>query len=134
MTRDRTARMLAGLVALIMLTACLLHTFGIAGAYVAIDSSSLPESLRGGAKALWLANSVTLLAASLFFGWTALRKDSVDGITLFSFACIPSGSAVSLYAFMPGFVGAHLMLLAALLAFGALVLSLLLQVPSRSSR
>jgi hypothetical protein len=73
----------------------------------------------GSLKALWLADSLTMLTLAGILGWIAAKPSAGTRPILMLIAFIPASTALLLYTFLGNFFPGHLMLLIALLVFVA---------------
>jgi hypothetical protein len=114
------SRLLLAVSALILALGAVLHAKAFPTAAAArIDASSLPVFLGGELKALWLADSTTLLATAAILSLAAVRPTAASGWLLMLVALIPAATAVMIYAFLGGFYAGHLLMAAAAMAFVA---------------
>lgn len=97
-----------------------MHTSGFAHTRAAVAASNLTTSFGQAFQALWLIESLSLLMLVVVFGLVAARPAMASGAVVALLALVPAGTAGMLYRFMgSGFVPAHVLLLAAALAFVA---------------
>ena len=81
--------------------------------------ANLPPFYTGSFKALWLADSATLVTLALAFGLVAFRPTMASRPVVLLLALIPAATAGLIYHFVGGFFAAHLLMAAALAAFAA---------------
>jgi hypothetical protein len=112
---------------LLLATAAAIFAFGgamHAVAYVAkaspsISSANLPPFLGAEFKVLWLADSTTLMALALVFGFIAAVPTSASKAVIILLAMIPASTTALLYAFLGPFYAGHMLLAASTMAFVA---------------
>jgi hypothetical protein len=118
---SRFWRALLALAALILIGGALLHAsaFGQVSAGVA-GAPDLKPVLGNALKALWLADSTTLISVGLVLILIVLRPAHATAAAIALLALIPGFTAVFLYQFLGFSAPAHLMLAAtALIILGA---------------
>ncbi len=97
-----------------------MHTSGFALTRAAVGASNLTTLFGQALQALWLIESVTLVTLAVVFGLVAARPAMASGAVVALLALVPAATAGMLYRFIGGgFAPAHLLLLAAALAFVA---------------
>lgn len=114
------ARVLLGLAAAIFGIGGVLH--GLAyrtSASPRLDGVHLPAFFARELRVLWLADSATLLALAVLFGFLAVRPMAASKPLLFLLALVPLGTTSLLYAFLGGFYAAHLLAAASLMVVAA---------------
>ncbi len=112
----RTPRFLLILAAVLLIAGAASHAAALNKALPIIDASGLPPFYSGSFKALWLADSATLLVLAAIFIVITARLDIAIRSLLILLAFIPLATAVLLYTFLGNFFAGHL-----LLAIAALV-------------
>lgn len=111
--------LLAAAAALLFLGAAM-HTSAFPRTQAAVTASNLVSFFGQSLSALWLIDSVTLLTLAVVFSLVAARPTLASGVIVSLLALVPAGTAALLYRFIgSGFPPAHLLLLAAALAFVA---------------
>lgn len=115
----RTPRFLFAISCLLLVAGNVLHTSSFPKAASAVANSNLPAIFVKAFKALWLADSTTMLALAIIFGWLAVKPFLAPRSLIFLISLIPAGTAAMIYVFMGGFFAGHLMLASAALAFVA---------------
>src|SRR5216684_4779853 len=115
---SRTSRLVLALSAFVFTIGGLLHAWAFRGAKAAIGRANLPSIYARDFKALWLADSTTLLTVAAFFVVAALRPAASSKTLLLLVSVIPAATAVLIYVFVGNFYAGHLLLGAA--AAGAL--------------
>lgn len=117
----RTQRLLLVLSSLLSAIGGTVHAAAFEKAQVMIAASNLPNFYAGSSKALWLADSATLLILAAIFGLLAARPSSGARLAVMLVALIPAATAVLLYVFLGNFLAGHLLLAIAILVFVASV-------------
>jgi hypothetical protein len=113
-------RWLLAIAAALLLLSVIMHTSAFPQTRAAVGASNLTAFFRQALPALWLIESMTLLMLAVVFGLVAARPAMASGAVVALLAFIPAGTAGMLYRFVGGrFVPAHVLLLAAALAFVA---------------
>jgi hypothetical protein len=113
-------RWLLAIAAALLLLTAVLHTSVFAQTRAAVAASNLTTFFGQSLQALWLIESVTLLTLAVVFGLVAARPAMASGTMVALLALVPAGTAGMLYRFLGGgFAPAHVLLLAAALAFVA---------------
>ena len=115
----RLPRLLLAFASLILGLGGLSHAAAFPKALAAIAPSGLPAFYAGSYKALWLADSCTLITLAIVFGVVVVRPAAVNGFVVALLALIPAATAVLIYVFVGSFLPAHLLLAAAVAAFVA---------------
>ena len=88
-----------------------------------ITKSNLPSFVVSELKVLWLADTTTLMALSLLFGFLAVWPAAMTKPAVMLVAGIPAGTTFLLYLFLGPFYAAHLLLSAcAMTLAGALLM------------
>jgi len=105
--------------ALIFAVAGALHLRGFPVAVAAADGSTLAPRMQRAFAALWLMDSAGLFTLAATCAWVSVRRARVDGAVLCLLAAMPASVAVLLYRYLGSFVGAHVVLIGALLVIGA---------------
>ena len=88
-----------------------------AAAYVArasssIDAANLPPFLGAELKVLWLADSTTLMALALLFGFIAAKPTSAARAVIVLLALVPAATTLLLYLFLGPFYAGHMLMAA----------------------
>ena len=96
-----------------------MHARAFKGALAAVAGSNLPPFYGEAFKALWLIDSATLVTLAIVFALIAARPATGAGNILSLLALIPAATAAFLYFFIGAFLPAHLLMIAAVLAFAA---------------
>ena len=105
------------LAALLLLFGAIMHTSAFPRTESAVDSASnLAPFFGQSLKALWLIDSVTLLALATIFLLAAFSPRSISGLLVALLALVPVATAILLYIFLGRFAPAHLLLGAGLSA------------------
>ena len=113
-------RLLLGSSAAILVLGAFMHSTAFGRVQAAVATSNLEPFFGASLKALWLIDSVTLVALAIIFGLAAARPGAVSRAVLFILACIPGATALFLYRFLGPFIPAHMLLVSAVAAiFGA---------------
>jgi hypothetical protein len=119
----RISRLLLSFAALVLILGAAAHAAAFPRAAATIDAAALPAFIANSCKALWLADSCTLLGSGLVFAFVALRPAAASGIVVMLVALIPAATAALVYAFVGPFYAAHILAAAAAAAFvGGLLL------------
>lgn len=106
--------------AALLLFGAAMHTSAFPRTQAAVTTSNLPAFFGQALKALWLIDSVTLVTLGIVFGLVAARPTLASGVVVALLVLVPAATAALLYRFIgTGFAPAHLLLLAAALAFVA---------------
>jgi hypothetical protein len=88
----------------------------------AIGSADLSPILRADLKALWLADSTTMMSMAIICAFLAVRPQSTAPLLTVLLALIPVCTAALVYAFLGPFYAAHLLMIGAALLAAAGVL------------
>ncbi len=113
-------RWLLAIAAALLLLNAVMHTSVFPRARAAVAASNLTTFFGQSLQALWLIESITLLILAVVFGLVAARPAMASGAVVVLLALVTAGTAGMLYRFIGGgFLPAHLLLLAAALAFVA---------------
>jgi uncharacterized membrane protein len=110
---SRASRLVLALSAFVFAVGGLLHARAFHGAEAAIGRANLPSIYARDFKALWLADSTTLLTVAAFFVIAALRPAASTKTLLLLVSVIPAATAVLIYVFVGNFYAGHLLLGAA---------------------
>ncbi len=94
-----------------------LHAAAFRKAAEVLAAASLPPFYVGSFKALWLADSATLLTLAIVFGFIAASPALASRSVVMLLALIPAATAILIYLFVGGFFAAHLLLAAGAAAF-----------------
>jgi hypothetical protein len=84
-----------------------------------ISRSNLPPFLSSEIKVLWLADSTTLVALALVFGFIAAKPASATKAVVMLLGLVPAATAALLYFFLGPFYAGHLLLAASAMVFVA---------------
>jgi hypothetical protein len=87
----------------------------------AIEGSNLGGFLGKEMKVLWLADSTTLMALALLFGFIATQPRIAAKPMIILLALIPAATTALLYTFLGPFYAAHLLLAATLMVIAGAV-------------
>ena len=110
-------RFLLGFSSLILALGAVAHAIAFSRAAAALDLSGLPAFISGSAKALWLADSSTLLLVALAFSLVAVWPSAASGAVVMVITLIPAATAVFIYRFLGPFYAGHMLVAAAAAAF-----------------
>ncbi|MBV9573036.1 MAG: hypothetical protein JOY93_03205 [Acidobacteriales bacterium] len=113
----QVSRYLLGTAALLSALGAAIHAGAFKKAASAIEASDLPRFYASSSKALWLADSATLLILAFIFGVIAARPSLASAGLLFLLALVPAATAILIYTFVGNFPAAHLLLTIAVLVF-----------------
>ena len=113
------SRLLLAGSSLIMALGGPLHAAAFNKAAAVLATANLPPFYTGSFKALWLADSATLVTLALAFGVIAFRPTMASRPVVLLLALIPAVTAGLIYHFVGGFFAAHLLMAAALAALAA---------------
>lgn len=131
--RSRVARVILGLCSLILALGGLAHAKAFRGAQRAIGAAHLPAIYGNDFKALWLADSATLLTVAALYAMIAARPSVASRTLLMMISGIPAATAIFIYMFVGNFYAGHLLLAAAgAAAFSAIWLPAQPRHPERS--
>ncbi len=105
---------------LLLATSAAIFAFGgtmhaiayVAKALPSISSSNLPLFLGAEFKVLWLADSTTLMALALVFGFIAGKPASASKAVIMLLAIVPAATTALLYVFLGPFYAGHMLLAA----------------------
>ncbi len=112
-------RLLLGGSSLILALGGPAHASAFNKAAVLLAAANLPPFYAGSFKALWLADSSTLLTLAVTFALIAVRPAAASRPVVLLLALIPAATAGLVYCFVGSFLAAHLLMAAALAAFAA---------------
>jgi hypothetical protein len=115
----RAPRLLLSLAALLLVVGALMHGSAFDGVATTVAESGLPPFLVGGFSVLWLADSAVQLLIAAVFGLVAARPPAATRPVIVLLALVPGVTAGLLYRYVGIFVGAHILLAAAVLALAA---------------
>lgn len=110
------AQLALGAASFIAAAGALMHASVFDRAAGLITGSNLPAVVSGSAKALWLADSATLLIVAALFATLAVRPRAANRGIVLLLALIPASTAVMIYVFLGGFFAGHMLLAIAALA------------------
>ena len=121
----RIPRLLLAASAAIFALGSVMHTAAyIAKASASINAANVSPFLGAELKVLWLADSTTMLALALLFGFIAARPTSAARVVVVLLALIPTATATLLYLFLGPFFPSHLLMAASVMAvIGGLLMS-----------
>ena len=112
-------RLLFGFSSFLLGVGGIAHAVAFNRALAAIAASNLPPFIGNSFKALWLADSATLVILAAVFGLVAARPSAATRPLIVLSALIPAATAGLIYAFVGGFYAGHVLLVAAAAAFVA---------------
>jgi hypothetical protein len=98
------------------------HTLAFKKAVAAVSASNLAPFFAKALKALWLIDSTMLITSAIIFGVIAVRPVLASSVIVALLALMPAVVAVLLYSFIGAIMPAHLLVIAAGLAFAAALL------------
>jgi hypothetical protein len=84
---------------------------------VAITGSNLPRFFANSSKALWLADSTTMLSLAALFGLIAARPLVATRAVVMLLALIPAATGVLIYVFLGSFFAGHILMATAVMVF-----------------
>ena len=113
--RDLGWRVALAASALLQLAGAIVHALGFPSVVPAFDASSMSASLIQVCKALWLANSSSLVVIAALCAYIAVRPSSAKPALIGILALAPLMSAALIYIYLGAFFAGHLMLLASAL-------------------
>lgn len=113
----RASRFLLGFSSFLLLIGGIAHAAAFDRAVTAIAASTLSPSIGNSFKALWLADSATVIVLAAAFGLAAARPSMATGPMVALCALIPAATAALIYTFVGTFYAGHLLLVAAAAAF-----------------
>ncbi len=87
----------------------------------AIDGSNLGAFMSKEMQVLWLADSTTLMALALVFGFIAAKPRSATKPLVMALALIPAATTALLYIYLGTFYAAHLLLAATVMVMAGAV-------------
>lgn len=93
------------------------HSLAFKKAVAAVAGSNLPAFYGNALQGLWLIDAATLVTLGMVFGLISAGRFMTSGAVLCLLAMMPATTAALLYYFIGAFMPAHLLLLAAALAF-----------------
>ena len=76
---------------------------------VRIENSNLPPFLAAEIRALWLADSTTLMALAIILGYILAKPATVPRAFILLLAVVPAGTTLLLYFLLGSFYAAHLL-------------------------
>ncbi len=112
-------RLLLALSSLLLAAGGVVHAAAFSKARAAFGAPDLMPFFANSAKALWLADATTLWIVAAVFGLIAARPAAASGPVAMLVALIPAATAALIYVFLGSFFAAHLLLVAAAMAFFA---------------
>jgi hypothetical protein len=118
----RKARILLAIASVLAIAGSGIHARAFPGADVALAGTTLRPFYVASFKALWLADSATLLILGAALGFVAARPRAGTRPLLISLALIPAATAVLIYYFGGPFRAAHLLMVIAGLTVAAAAL------------
>ena len=98
------------------------HTLAFQKAVAAVSASNLVPFFAKTFKTLWLIDSTMLIGLGIIFGLIAVRPVMASRVIVMLLALMPAVVAVLLYSFIGAIMPAHLLVIAAGLAFTAALL------------
>ena len=110
-------RFLLAFAALLLAVGALMHASAFNKILSALAASNLPSFAANSLKVLWLGDSATLLILAAVFGFIAARSSAATKWVIVLLALIPAATAVLIYTFIGNFIGGHILLTAAIMAF-----------------
>jgi hypothetical protein len=113
------SRLLLAVSATLLFFGGAMHALAYKKAVAAVAASNLAVFYAQALRGLWLIDSATLVTLAIVFGILSARPALASGTVVALLAFIPAATAGFLYYFIGSFVPAHLLLLAAALAFSA---------------
>ena len=116
------SRLLFAASATLLLFGGSVHALAYKKAVAAVTTSNLAAFYAQALKGLWLIDSATLIILAIVFGALAARPASGSGLVVALLASMPAATAALLYYFMGPIPPAHLLLVAAAMAFSAAVI------------
>ena len=109
------SRLLLTLAAAIFLLGALMHAIAFTKASSLLGASTLKTFFSGELRALWLADSTTLLGLALVFALIAARPTWASRPLILASSWIPAATTALLYVFLGPFYAAHMLLAATLM-------------------
>jgi hypothetical protein len=102
--------------AVVMAAGGVLHARAFDRTLAALADSNLAPFYANALKALWLADSATLVTLAAAFGLIAARPSLATRPVIMVLAVVPAATASCLYKFLGDFVPAHMLIGSALAA------------------
>lgn len=93
-----------------------------------VADSNLPSFAASSLKLLWLGDSTTLLLLAAAFAFVTARPSAATRWFLVILSLIPATTSILIYVFIGSFIGAHMLMVAAIAALAGG-----LQYPSTTS-
>ena len=110
---SRVSRLLLAASAAICAFGSVMHAVAyVAKARASIVSSNLSPLLAAEFKALWLADSTTLMTLAVIFGFIAVKPAPANKMLTLLLAIVPAAIAALLYAYLGAFYAGHMLLAA----------------------
>lgn len=115
-------RALLAMAAAIFAFGSVMHALAYESSLARVEATGLPRFLVTELKVLWLADSSTLLAAAIVFGYLAAKPAAASRLVIALIALVPLGTTVLLYALLGPFYSGHMLLAACVMIFAAAAL------------
>ena len=112
-------RILLALASVLQLLGGLAHASAFPRASAALATTNLTPFFSASFKALWLADSTTMLALATVLGALAIRPGCATRPIVLLLSLIPFAVARLIYTFLGGFFAGHLLLTNAVIVFAA---------------
>jgi len=110
-------RILLAFASLVLTLGAAAHARAFGKALAVLGAVHIAPGMSGSFKALWLADSTTLITVAAIFSLVALRPSATAGWLTMLVALIPAGTALFIYIFLGNFYAGHLLLAASAAAF-----------------
>jgi hypothetical protein len=110
-------KLLLTFAALLLAVGAVMHASAFNKIVSALADSNLVPFAANSLKVLWLADSAISLLLAAVFALIATRPSAATRWVTVLLALIPAATAGLIYTFIGGFIGAHIMLAAAVAAF-----------------
>jgi len=115
-------RVLLAAAAAIFAFGSVMHAIAYESSLARVQATGLPRFLVTELRVLWLADSSTLLAAAIIFGYLAAKPAAASRPFIALIALVPLGTTVLLYALLGPFYAGHMLLAACAMIFVAAAL------------
>jgi len=115
-------RALLAMAAAIFTFGSVMHARAYESSLTRVEATGLPRFLVTELKVLWLADSSTLLAASILFGYLAANPAAASRLLIALIALVPLGTTALLYFLLGPFYAGHMLLAACVMIFAAAAL------------
>lgn len=102
--------------AVVLIVSAAMHAAAFGRVLAAVSRSNLDNFMEQGLKVLWLVDSVVQFVLAFVFACAAFRPQFISRCGIAVLAFIPAVTVALLYFYIGNFIGAHLLLLASLLA------------------